>query len=126
VYVFSPLSLDRSRLTLFPFKDALLPAVNPHINGLMGGVVGASGNLGGVVFSSVARYRSIPTTIATAGVVWCVFSSFPFLFFLRTDLDAYHSIFTGLIIPFINHAPRNKRSLYKASTAATTFNRSFS
>lgn len=29
-----------------PPQDALLPSVNPHVNGLMGGAVGSSGNFG--------------------------------------------------------------------------------
>ncbi|GAA5923100.1 uncharacterized protein JCM15063_003534 [Sporobolomyces koalae] len=47
---------------------ALLPHVNPHINGLMGGVVGGSGNLGGIVMSTVARYASTPQTVWIIGI----------------------------------------------------------
>ncbi|GAA5991737.1 hypothetical protein JCM5350_000590 [Sporobolomyces pararoseus] len=47
---------------------ALLPHVNPHINGLMGGVVGGSGNLGGIVYSTIARYASTPQTVWIIGI----------------------------------------------------------
>uniref|UniRef100_A0A0K3C6Y1 BY PROTMAP: gi/647394654/emb/CDR35887.1/ RHTO0S01e09428g1_1 [Rhodosporidium toruloides] n=1 Tax=Rhodotorula toruloides TaxID=5286 RepID=A0A0K3C6Y1_RHOTO len=46
---------------------ALVPHVNPHINGLMGGITGASGNLGGIVFSVIARYSSFSKTVWITG-----------------------------------------------------------
>ncbi|GAA5862499.1 hypothetical protein JCM1840_004203 [Sporobolomyces johnsonii] len=48
---------------------ALLPHVNPHINGLMGGAVGGSGNLGGIIFSTIARFSSYERTIWIIGCV---------------------------------------------------------
>lgn len=51
-----------------PATDALLPHVNPHINGLMGGVVGGSGNLGGIIFSTIARFASTPQTVWIMGI----------------------------------------------------------
>lgn len=33
---------------------ALLPHVNPHVNGLQSGSVGAAGNFGGIIFSCVS------------------------------------------------------------------------
>ncbi|GAA5899530.1 uncharacterized protein JCM6883_005251 [Sporobolomyces salmoneus] len=47
---------------------ALLPHVNPHINGLMGGVVGGSGNLGGIIFSTIARFATTPQTVWIIGI----------------------------------------------------------
>ncbi|GAA5823382.1 hypothetical protein JCM3770_006846 [Rhodotorula araucariae] len=47
---------------------ALLPHINPHLNGLMGGVVGGSGNLGGIVYTTVARYSSFAKTVWTTGL----------------------------------------------------------
>ncbi|KAG9715005.1 hypothetical protein KCU73_g16051, partial [Aureobasidium melanogenum] len=35
---------------------SLVPHVHPHANGLVSGVVGASGNLGGIIFAIVFRY----------------------------------------------------------------------
>lgn len=35
---------------------SLLPHVNPQINGVLSGIVGASGNLGGIFFSVAFRY----------------------------------------------------------------------
>ncbi|GAA5828243.1 hypothetical protein JCM11251_002655 [Rhodosporidiobolus azoricus] len=77
---------------------ALLPHVNPHINGLMGGIVGASGNLGGIVFSTVNRYSTIPQTIWVAGIV---------------------GVAVGLAIAIPHPVPRNKRALYQAPTGQT-------
>lgn len=36
---------------------SLVPHVHPHANGIVSGVVGASGNLGGIVFAIVFRYN---------------------------------------------------------------------
>ncbi|GAA6002789.1 hypothetical protein JCM10207_007682 [Rhodosporidiobolus poonsookiae] len=77
---------------------ALLPHVNSHINGLMGGVVGGSGNLGGIVFSTIARFSSIPKTIWVVGVV---------------------GIAVGGMIALIHPIPRNKRTLYETNTVNT-------
>ncbi|KAK4055169.1 hypothetical protein OIV83_000449 [Microbotryomycetes sp. JL201] len=46
---------------------ALLPHVNPHVNGLMGGIVGSSGSLGGITYSLVYRFSSIPKTLLVTG-----------------------------------------------------------
>ncbi|GAA5909255.1 hypothetical protein JCM6882_003780 [Rhodosporidiobolus microsporus] len=78
---------------------ALLPHVNPHINGLVGGVTGASGNLGGIVFSTIARYSTIPKTIWIVGVV---------------------GIVVGLLVAIPHPIPRNKRTLYQAPTGAAS------
>ncbi|ORY11924.1 nitrate transporter-like protein [Clohesyomyces aquaticus] len=36
---------------------ALVPHVHPHANGILSGLVGASGNLGGVIFAIIFRYN---------------------------------------------------------------------
>ncbi|BGP12432.1 hypothetical protein JCM10213v2_000348 [Rhodosporidiobolus nylandii] len=78
---------------------ALLPHVNPHINGLMGGIVGGSGNLGGIVFSTIARFSSISKTIWVIGVV---------------------GIAVGFVMAAVHPVvPRNKRTLYHSPTAGT-------
>ncbi|GAA5858828.1 hypothetical protein JCM8547_005004 [Rhodosporidiobolus lusitaniae] len=76
---------------------ALLPHVNSTLNGAMGGVVGASGNLGGIVGTTILRYSSIPKTIWVMGVI---------------------SICVGLCIPFIDPIPSKdkKRTLYRSAT----------
>ncbi|GAA5972714.1 hypothetical protein JCM11641_002987 [Rhodosporidiobolus odoratus] len=77
---------------------AVLPHVNPHINGLMGGVVGGAGNLGGIVFSTIARFSSIARTIWVIGVV---------------------GIAIGVMVACIHPVvPRNKRTLYAAATSS--------
>ncbi|GAA5997183.1 uncharacterized protein JCM10292_000082 [Rhodotorula paludigena] len=71
---------------------ALLPHVNPHINGLMGGVVGGSGNLGGIVYTTVARYSSFAKTTWTIGVA---------------------SAAVGVAIALVNPVvPQNRRTMY--------------
>ncbi|GAA5846592.1 hypothetical protein JCM5353_008714 [Sporobolomyces roseus] len=68
---------------------ALVPHVNPHIAGLVGGIVGASGNLGGIVYSSVSRYSSAPQTVWIIGIF---------------------GIVIGSIISFINPSPSKRFS----------------
>ncbi|OCK83563.1 nitrate transporter-like protein [Lepidopterella palustris CBS 459.81] len=36
---------------------ALVPHVHPHANGIISGIVGASGNLGGIIFAIIFRYN---------------------------------------------------------------------
>ncbi|KAM0793515.1 hypothetical protein ACM66B_000954 [Microbotryomycetes sp. NB124-2] len=67
---------------------ALLPQVNPHVNGLMGGAVGSAGNLGGIVYSVVYRFSSIPQTLYIAGSC---------------------SIGFGLLVSVIDPVPRKQR-----------------
>ncbi|GAA6012641.1 hypothetical protein JCM11491_005465 [Sporobolomyces phaffii] len=74
---------------------ALLPHVNPHINGLMGGVVGSSGNLGGIVMSTVARFASTPQTVWTIGII---------------------AISLGTLISFINPTVSSNRRLSPQGT----------
>ncbi|KAM0752889.1 MFS general substrate transporter [Meredithblackwellia eburnea MCA 4105] len=50
---------------------SLVPRVNPEIAGLMGGAVGGSGNLGGIIFCLVARFVPHHQTVWIVGVV-CV------------------------------------------------------
>lgn len=35
----------------------LVPHVHPHANGLVSGIIGATGNLGGIVFSIIFRFE---------------------------------------------------------------------
>lgn len=54
---------------------ALLPNVNSHVNGLMGGAVGASGNLGGIIFATVSRFSPHSRTLYVVGAVNVVVGS---------------------------------------------------
>lgn len=67
---------------------AVLPSVNPHVNGLMGGAVGSAGNLGGVIFATVSRYSPFNRTIYVVGAV---------------------SIVVGLLSLFVNPLPKKQR-----------------
>ncbi|GAA5850891.1 hypothetical protein JCM9279_006230 [Rhodotorula babjevae] len=71
---------------------ALLPHVNPHVNGLMGGIVGGSGNLGGIVYTTVARHSSFHKTLWTTGLT---------------------SLLIGVAIAFVHPVvPQNRRTLH--------------
>lgn len=59
----SPVTLVGGICAIALFMDAangaaysLLPHVNPSMNGVMSGLVGASGNFGGVIFSVIFRF----------------------------------------------------------------------
>lgn len=110
---------------------ALLPHVNPHINGFMvrsvvtlsrsssltacavqGGVVGGSGNLGGIVYTTVARYSSFAKTTWTIGVAR--YAGNP-VALVRTVLTliSHSSAAVGVAIALVNPVvPQNRRTMY--------------
>ena len=44
-------------ITLLIKTKGLVPHVHPHANGLLSGIVGAIGNMGGIVFSIIFRFN---------------------------------------------------------------------
>lgn len=67
---------------------AVLPGVNSHVNGLMGGAVGSAGNLGGVILAIVSRFSPFNRTIYIAGAI---------------------SIVVGFLSLFVNPTPKRQR-----------------
>ncbi|KAL1883444.1 hypothetical protein Plec18167_002448 [Paecilomyces lecythidis] len=47
---------------------ALVPHVHPYANGIVSGIVGASGNLGGIIFAIIFRYNGVEY----ARVIWII------------------------------------------------------
>jgi len=62
---------------------ALVPHCNPYSNGLMSGLVGASGNLGGVFFALIFRFQPLPhgKALWISGIVCLVLNAL--LVFIR-------------------------------------------
>lgn len=48
---------------------ALVPHVNPHANGVVSGMTGATGNFGGVMFAVIFRYNSYAKSFWIIGVI---------------------------------------------------------
>ncbi|KAK4940969.1 hypothetical protein LTR10_019013 [Elasticomyces elasticus] len=48
---------------------SLVPHVNPHANGVVSGMTGATGNFGGVMFAVIFRYNSYPKSFWIIGVI---------------------------------------------------------
>lgn len=49
-----------------------VPHVHPHANGIISGIVGATGNFGGIIYAILFRYNTDGTTTNYAKCFWII------------------------------------------------------